>query len=142
MINIREIIDHAQLAYDLEPTRDNLIKLRDVCNEGLGTTTKSSIQHFQDVLGEWSEETFGTSDPQAPLHHMESEIQEVLNEPYNIEEYSDCFMLLLDALRKAGFTADQLIEAAYAKLEVNKSRIWGSPNALGYTEHVKSEVCK
>jgi len=71
------------------------------------------------------------------LTHMAEEMFEVLNDPYNPEEYADCLILLLGAARNAGISADQLIQAAHDKHLVNTKRTWEKPDAYVISRHVK-----
>lgn len=71
------------------------------------------------------------------LAHLVKELGELIDDPYDVMEYADCFMLLLDAARVSGYTADVVLAAAWVKLEVNKKREWGPPNEDGSVEHVR-----
>lgn len=70
------------------------------------------------------------------LRHLAKEVQEAIENPHDIDEYADCFILLLDALRIAGFTTDYVFSAAEAKHEINKKREWQPVNSEGFSEHV------
>lgn len=52
-------------------------------------------------------------------------------------EFADVFMLLLDAARKRGFMAEDLIQVTRLKLEVNRRREWGKPDKNGVVEHIR-----
>lgn len=84
----------------------------------------------------FSMSTFGDRPPTAPLHHLKKEIKECIKEPYDLEEYADCFLLLLDALRLAGFNVDNLVNKSFEKLEINKRRTWGEPDKNGAFQHI------
>lgn len=102
--------------------------------------------------GKWSQETFGTDAERGPigaLKHLAKEAVEaeqavIMNSGIGgdrgiiAEELADCFLLILDASRRAGFTAFELIQAAEQKMEINKRRVW--PKTVGDvpTEHAKS----
>jgi hypothetical protein len=87
--------------------------------------------------GEWSDATFGARSPLGPLHHLKKEVEEVIDDPGDIEEYADCGLLLMDALRLAGFTMDDLYDAMWLKFEKNKNRTWGIPDEYGCSEHIR-----
>lgn len=94
---------------------------------------------FAADAGEWSQRTFGRDSergPEGPLHHLEREVAEALAARDDVTEYADCLLLILDASRRAGFDSHALLNAAIAKLEVNKARTWGKPNAKGFVEHL------
>ncbi len=76
---------------------------------------------------EWSQATFGTDLQRGPigtLKHLAKEVQECLNEPNDVKEYADCLILILDASRRAGFSADELVAAGLAKMAENRQRQW------------------
>lgn len=105
---------------------------------------------------EWSQKTFGSDEERGPigaLRHLEIEARETCEEwrffrsgksdrqSVN-EEFADCFLLLLDASRRAGLSFRELLDAAIAKHEKNKRREWPKIEAGGESPvlHVKDEV--
>ncbi len=97
------------------------------------------IQQLQNEIANWSDATFGAKRPATrPLNHLAKEIRELIEAPEDRMEYADCLILLLDAYRMAGGSADDLIEACYQKLEINKEREWGKPDENGVVEHIRS----
>jgi len=100
----------------------------------------SRIQQLQDDIADWSDATFGSNrSPAAPLHHLAKEVQELIAAPVDRMEYADCLTLLLDAYRMAGGSTDELVEACYEKLEINRRRKWGTPDKNGVVEHIRSK---
>jgi hypothetical protein len=94
----------------------------------------------------WSQTTFGDDNergPIGPLKHLEKEAKEVQENPTDISEYADCFLLILDSSRRAGISPLQLIKAAQDKLVINKARKWPKPNewVFGEPHFVDSEDC-
>lgn len=92
----------------------------------------------------WSQQTFGTDQQRGPLgalKHLEKEAveaQEACQGRGDLqEELADCFLLILDASRRAGMQPPQLIEAARQKMEINKTRHWPAPVDDTPTEHVR-----
>jgi hypothetical protein len=95
------------------------------------------MQYLFKAIGEWSDSVFGEArGPEGALHHLELEIQELNAEPYQIEEYADCLMLLFDAARMAGFGLEDLEIALQMKLEKNKRRKWGRDLGNGAVGHL------
>ncbi|MEI6061724.1 MAG: dATP/dGTP pyrophosphohydrolase domain-containing protein [Bacteroidota bacterium] len=92
---------------------------------------------FQQVHGIWSDKTFGTRSPLGPLHHLLKEVKEVIENPDDIEEYADCGLLLMDSLRLAGYSMDQLYSAMFRKYQKNKCRTWAKPDENGTCEHIR-----
>lgn len=98
----------------------------------------SRIQQLQDKIANWSDSTFGSGRPATtPLHHLAKEVSELIEAPDDRMEYADCLMLLLDAYRMSGGSADDLVEACYQKLEINQQRKWGKPDKNGVVEHIR-----
>ncbi len=95
-----------------------------------------AISQLQVLQGLWSDATFGERTPIEPLSHLEEEIKEVMAEPGDIMEWADCLLLYLDSARLAGFTINQIIEAAKKKQEINRNRKW-ERTPEGYFKHVK-----
>ena len=91
------------------------------------TSFKETFSDLYSRHANWSRETFGPDSVRGatgPLKHLEKEVKEVQEAPGDIYEYVDCLFLVLDASRRSGFTKEQLIHAAYQKLEANKKRSW------------------
>ena len=87
----------------------------------------------------FSTETFGSNrNPIGPLKHLLKEVQEVIDEPSDSEEFADCLLLFIDAIRLNGHTFEDIIYAAFKKLEKNRNREWPPLNSEGYSEHKKS----
>jgi hypothetical protein len=85
----------------------------------------NSWSDLQNVLCEWSVKTFGIRGPEAPIHKLKSEVEELSRSPYSLEEYADVGILWLDAAMKAGFTAQDLLRAMWGKHRKNEKRKWG-----------------
>ncbi len=94
-------------------------------------------QQMQDDIGVFTDKTFGDSTPQSKAHHLAEEAMEAAADPSDIIEWADCTILLLDAVRKAGFTTEDLYAAVARKMEINKSRKWGDKDENGVVRHVK-----
>lgn len=90
-----------------------------------------SIGEFASLQQQWSEKTFGPNDvrgPKGPLMHLELEVQEAIKAIGTedaLEELADCLFLLVDATWRSGYWTSDLLAAAMAKLDKNKSREWG-----------------
>ncbi len=92
---------------------------------------------FQQVHGFWSDKTFGHRSPLGPLYHLKEEVGEVIEKTDDIEEYADCGLLLMDALRLSGFTMHDLYIAMIDKFRKNKLRTWGEPDENGKCKHIE-----
>ncbi len=98
------------------------------------------VDILQTKLFEWSSATFGTPQergPEGPLNHLRKEINEAIDDPDDIVEFADMYMLLSDAASRAGHSMSDVLYASIEKLLVNKKREWGPINADGFSEHVR-----
>ena|SRR5690349_691702 len=95
---------------------------------------------YWDDFASFSDETYGAPDvvgPEGALRHMKEEADEAIEHPKDLIEYADCFMLILDATRRAGYTLDQLLSAAETKLAICGKREWLPPDENGIVRHKK-----
>ncbi len=101
-------------------------------------------ERFYDLANdhaEWSQATFGSDaerGPEGPLNHLKREVGEAIDSPRDEEEYADLLLLVLDASRRAGISAPELVSAAAKKLDKNKEREWGERQPDGVFEHKRS----
>ncbi len=89
------------------------------------------LEAFWHAQSVWSQSVFGTDTergPLGPLKHLAKEAAEAQQNPSDLTEFVDCLFLTFDATRRAGFTFEQLRDAAWTKLEVNKARKWTKPS--------------
>lgn len=94
-----------------------------------------------DSQSEWSQATFGRDSERGPigaLKHLSKEAIEAAENPSDRSEFADCFLLLLDASRRAGIKLGDLVLEAKAKHKINKARTWPTPTLDEPVEHVKS----
>lgn len=90
------------------------------------------LRKLADEQAKWSQETFGSDEtrgPVAALKHLALEVQEALEQPDDASEYADCFLLIIDASRRAGISISELLQHASDKLEVCKQRDWPKPTS-------------
>lgn len=81
------------------------------------------LSDLADEQAEWSQKTFGTDQMRGPigaLRHLEKEAREAQEHPGDAMEYADCFLLILDAARRAGIKPMELMRHAEAKMKINK----------------------
>lgn len=117
------------------------------------------LNKFQKEHGEWANSVFGTGrGPMGPLNHLKEEINELekalvmvtysdVNEQPTemvaqlqadaLEEYADCFLLLINSAFMQGIDMRTLMQAAAEKFEVCKNREWGPVNDEGFAEHIR-----
>ena len=115
-----------------------LIYVRHISETNRDLYEDAGLQSFQISQGKWSDDTFGKDvPPRAKIAHLIKEVDELYRSPYDIEEYADCFILILDAARKAGYDVSDITSAMWDKLEVNRQRKWGKPDENGVVEHIR-----
>jgi hypothetical protein len=102
----------------------------------------TDLQRLQREAGRWADEVFGQNrTPDGEIAHLLKEVEkELTTDPHDINEYADCLLLLLGAARNAGHAADDVVDAAWEKLEVNRHRDWAEPGPDGVVEHVREAV--
>ena len=99
----------------------------------------NALAFLQREIGEWADATFGADiTAERPLAHLAEEVAEAQANPRALEEYVDCFMLIIEAARRAGFTTDQLLVAALIKLALNKRGDWYYDPTRGYFKRAKT----
>lgn len=82
---------------------------------------------LQREVAQWSHKTVGSDVERGPLtalRNLETAIKEASRRPYLRVEYAISLMLLLDAIRRAGFTPMQVVKSAREKLDADQSRKW------------------
>ena len=91
-----------------------------------------------DEIGQSSIDLFGNpTNPLPTLNHLLKEVKETVEAPEDVVEYADMLILLLGAFKRTGGTAEQLVQAALDKVEINKVRKWGKPDENGVIEHIE-----
>lgn len=84
-----------------------------------------SLQALQTAVSDWSAETFGRPDSGQPLAiRLVHEALELVKAPEDLEEGADCLILLLNWAERAGYSADDLVQAAWLKHQKNQDRQW------------------
>lgn len=98
----------------------------------------SELDILQKEICKWANKQFGGKrKPITTIKHLMKEVIELSESPYDIGEYADCLMLLIEAAGMIGITGELLIAQAYRELKINKKRKWGKPNKNGFSEHIR-----
>lgn len=102
---------------------------------------------FLDRQREFSLVTFGPGDAtdraSGICDHIRKELDEILQDPMDLEEWIDVAILAFDGALRTGATSGHIVQALIAKQEKNETRAW--PNWLTAEpgkaiEHVRGEV--
>lgn len=94
---------------------------------------------FAQDRADFSFKTFGTPAEHSfllTLKKLQHELEELIENPDDEMEWSDCFLAFLDAAQRKGYSINELVEFASRKLEINKKRNW-KKNSDGTFSHVK-----
>lgn len=87
----------------------------------------------------WADRTFGGKERLIPtIKHLAKEAAELLAEPHSLEEHADILLLEFRAACLAGYSYEQLLNAAVRKFGINRQRKWAEPDAEGLIEHVRA----
>lgn len=95
----------------------------------------------------WSEVNFGTREehgPVGPLRHLAKEAIEASEahgspDPLHFPgEIADCAFLLLDSMRRAGMTSDDLVAAMERKMPILEARVYRKTGKDQPIEHDRS----
>lgn len=93
-------------------------------NEISPASNQASIEKLYELMGEWSKKTFPDADSARHLIKLQHEAKEAAEDQTDILEYADCFLCLIAAAYKQGFTLDQLTKAAFDKFDIVQTRQW------------------
>lgn len=87
-------------------------------------TTFDLIAHMKRAQA-FSERTFGPGERTAGVvDHIVKELAEILANPSDLTEWIDVVILALDGAWRAGYSAEQIVEALEAKQTKNEGRTW------------------
>src|SRR5690242_18578343 len=94
-------------------------------------------------ITDWQDSVFTKATPLSAAIHLQREIRELVfdiknGNPLSAKfELADCFLLLVGVAHLSNI---DLEAAAIEKLEINKAREWGEPDAEGVVEHIKGKT--
>lgn len=121
-------------------TCERIDKPRRVTVTGGYDVPRGAIDTLDGIVEEtqdWQRATFPHATPLSVATHLLREAHELRDHPTDAEEIADVVIL---AIAAAGANGINLAGAVRAKLEKNKARTWGVPDADGVVEHVKEAV--
>lgn len=86
---------------------------------------KRNFYELMNGMRKFSEETFGPfNGSEGVIAHIEEEIEEIKENPQDIEEWADLIILAFDGAAREDFSVWEIIEAVHNKHEKNKLRKW------------------
>ena len=88
-----------------------------------------NIENYIDNQIEWSKKTFGNGRRTIGiLKHIMSELNEVADNPDDLEEWIDVIILAIDGAWRHGYTAKNIIECLEKKQAINFRRKYNRVN--------------
>ena len=99
-------------------------------------------EQFTEIT-EWQNATFGQATALSKVAHLAQEVIELNDalhkedEPNVGPEFADCFILLFGAAASHGMDYNDILNEIEWKMEINKQRKWGTPDANGVVNHIK-----
>lgn len=99
-----------------------------------------TIHQLQAEISRFQDRTFPDQGLMPKINHLRHEVDELAKDPNDTAELADCFILLLGIAAKRSISADTLISASHAKMEINKRRKWGPPDADGVCHHIQERA--
>jgi hypothetical protein len=98
-------------------------------------------EQFESITN-WQRITFPEANALSKIHHLEQEVLEleldlVSDNDKRSLEFADCILLIFGAACADGMTYEDICKAIDDKMEINKKRTWGNPDANGVVNHLK-----
>ena len=82
----------------------------------------------------WQAVTFPRATPSSVVEHLRREVLELVEDPTDLSEIADVFILLIGLTYELGVDLKQIVADKHA---VNLKRQWGEPDEQGVVEHVR-----
>lgn len=104
---------------------------------GRALRLEGDLNEVARICGAWANATFapdGGYRGQSIVAHLAKEVVELAENPRDMVEVADCMLLLMHLAHQNG---GDLRSAMARKLEINRHRKWGKPDANGVVEHVR-----
>ena len=98
-----------------------------------------ALVEFLTNKNKWSLETFGEGQrAEGICKHIESELEEIRETPEDLMEWIDVILLAFDGAFRAGYDAQEVVDALVEKQFINTKRKWKLPEADEPSFHEKS----
>lgn len=98
------------------------------------------FQQLIQEITEWQDSVFMEATPLSAATHLQREVRELIfdlkngNPKSSESEMADCFLLIIATAHLSGVDLEAAIEE---KMEINRNRVWGKPDAEGVVEHIR-----
>lgn len=88
----------------------------------------------------WSTRTFGPGTRlKGVLAHIRKELQEIEDDPTDVDEWVDVVILALDGAWRAGWEPQEIIDAIHAKQARNQLRTWPDWRTMSADEAIEHD---
>ena len=96
----------------------------------------NALGELQDRVILFQRRNFPDQTLAAKLEHLRREVVELQDNPRDLSEWADVFILILGSANKAGLAAPELIALAHEKMAINENRKWGPADKHGVHHHL------
>lgn len=111
----------------------------DMCVLPTQTDSKDWMRTYVQQHVAWSRQTFGEGPrPVGLCKHIAKELDEILRDPNDLEEWIDVIILALDGATRQGYRADAILDMLETKQQKNKARVFNVGGPDEPNEHVRN----
>jgi NTP pyrophosphatase (non-canonical NTP hydrolase) len=100
-----------------------------------------TLTELSKEITDWQDATFTQATAESAAIHLVREVKELLLDiQYHAsmsdrsKEIADCFLLICGVAHLSGVNLEEVVEE---KMEINRNRVWGKPDADGVVEHIE-----
>lgn len=91
--------------------------------------TNTTLSEYLSTHKEWSIKTFGEGRRlNGVLGHIDKELEEIKEDPYDLMEWLDVVILALDGYWRHGGDVERVMDLLVEKQRVNAGRQWPAPS--------------
>lgn len=110
----------------------------DMCALPTQTDSRDWLRTYLQRHRAWSLATFGNDPrPVGIVKHIARELDEILRDPTDLEEWVDVLILAFDGAARQGYSADAIMDMLERKYEKNCTRVFNVNGPDEPTEHVR-----
>jgi hypothetical protein len=136
--------DASTIAFRVERSPEHLAEVLRAYGWSVSSAAPFDFWRHLVAQADWSAQTFGPGRrTQGLVAHIRNEIEEILAQPDDVEEWIDVLILACDGAWRTGATATAIIDTLIAKTAVNHARTWPDWRTLPQdqpSEHVRAPV--
>ena len=111
----------------------------DMCVLPTQTDSRDWMRDYLQRHRAWSQRTFGEGPrPVGIVKHIAKELDEILRDPNDLEEWIDVVILALDGATRQGYRADEIMDMLEYKQAKNQTRVYHQTSPDEPSEHVRN----